>query len=126
VDLDGFKPVNDRMGHASGDELLKQAAARFSASVREGDTVARVGGDEFVILLAACASPQDAELVGAKIAQALEKPFVLAAGEARISCSVGIAVHPLDGPDADSLLRMADVRMYASKRAGKNAVVMRS
>jgi diguanylate cyclase (GGDEF)-like protein/PAS domain S-box-containing protein len=119
IDLDGFKPVNDSLGHAAGDGVLKQAAARFAAVVREGDTVARVGGDEFVILLSACPSPADAAAAAIKVINVLRDPFLLAMGEARVLCSVGIAMYPMDGTNAETLLHMADVGLYAAKRAGK-------
>jgi diguanylate cyclase (GGDEF)-like protein/PAS domain S-box-containing protein len=120
LDLDGFKDVNDRLGHAAGDGLLKEVAARLSACVRAADTVARLGGDEFAVLLETNRSIDDAELVAGKLVEALHAPFALAEGEVSISCSVGIALHPVDGDDFKSLLRHADLAMYRAKQAGKD------
>jgi diguanylate cyclase (GGDEF)-like protein/PAS domain S-box-containing protein len=119
ADLDDFKPVNDRLGHAAGDSVLKEVARRILACVRAGDTVARLGGDEFAILLEEVALPEDASRVAAKVIAALELPLVLEEGQARISCSVGIAIHPDDGVDAGSLKASADAAMYRAKQAGK-------
>jgi len=120
VDLDGFKEVNDQYGHAGGDVVLRQVAARLLTCVRSADTVARVGGDEFVVVLEACRSTDDAESVAGKLVAGLAVPFELASGAATISCSVGIAMHPLDGEIAETLLRKADEAMYRAKQAGKN------
>lgn len=122
IDLDGFKGVNDTLGHAAGDSLLKQVAARFLACVRASDTVARMGGDEFVVLLEGCHTIDDVETVAAKLLQALRSPFVLAEGTASISCSVGTVISPRDGTLPDDLLGNADQAMYRAKRNGKNAV----
>ena len=120
LDLDGFKDVNDRLGHAAGDTLLKEVAARLLACVRAGDTVGRLGGDEFAVLLESNRSTDDADFVAGKLVGALHDPFLLAEGEASVTCSVGIALHPADGEDAETLLRHADLAMYGAKQAGKN------
>ncbi len=120
VDLDGFKPVNDRYGHGAGDELLTGVARRLSACVRKSDTVARLGGDEFVLLLSEISAPEDAALVGAKVLSELQQPFFIAQAEVGISCSIGVSVYPADGPDAATLLIKADAAMYHAKRGGKN------
>jgi diguanylate cyclase (GGDEF)-like protein/PAS domain S-box-containing protein len=122
LDLDGFKLVNDTLGHEAGDELLKEVGARLSACVRETDTVARVGGDEFVVLLVACACLADAQKIAMAVRESLIVPFALAAGTSHISCSIGIALYPADGENAEGLLKTADAGMYEAKRAGKNRI----
>ncbi|MFT3814061.1 MAG: sensor domain-containing diguanylate cyclase [Acidovorax sp.] len=121
LDLDGFKPVNDRHGHATGDLLLRQVAQRLQASVRGEDTVSRFGGDEFGIVLAEVAQPRDCEQVAAKVLAALAQPFTLEDGvTAHISASVGAALFPDHGHDMTTLVAHADTAMYAAKNAGKN------
>jgi len=124
VDLDGFKTVNDSMGHTEGDRLLKAVASRLRSCARASDTVARFGGDEFVVLLEGCRTPTDAGNIARKMAVALSLPFPLSRGEAEISCSIGIALHPRDGLDPETLLAHADAAMYRAKQAGKNRVVL--
>lgn len=119
LDLDGFKTVNDSMGHAAGDELLRMVAARLSASVRAGDTVARLGGDEFVVLLDPCDALQDAEVVAGKLISALDSPFTLRNAPVRLSTSIGIAQFPQDAADPNGLLAQADRGLYAAKSGGK-------
>jgi len=125
IDLDGFKAVNDALGHAAGDALLRQAAGRFQACTREVDTVARVGGDEFVVVLASIRNKADAAQVATKLIESLQPPFALAEGEGRVSCSIGIAVYPDDGDDPAELLRAADQRMYRAKSLGKGRYCQR-
>jgi diguanylate cyclase (GGDEF)-like protein/PAS domain S-box-containing protein len=120
VDLDEFKLVNDTLGHAAGDELLKQAAARLKESVREGDTVARISGDEFAVVLADLARQEDAALVAQKLIERLAAPFELRGKEMFVTASVGIAVFPGDGADAEALIGAADAAMYRAKQAGRN------
>jgi diguanylate cyclase (GGDEF)-like protein/PAS domain S-box-containing protein len=127
ADLDEFKPVNDRLGHATGDILLKEVAARMLACVRASDTVARLGGDEFVVLLRDANSRHDCENVAKKILASLSQPFALpaAAGadpaaRATISVSVGMCMFPDHGQDAEFLLQNADQAMYLAKGRGKN------
>lgn len=120
ADLDGFKAVNDACGHAAGDELLRQVGARFVACVRTSDTVARVGGDEFAVLLDTAACAAGAEEVAGKLILALQPPLDPGGGtEARIGCSIGIALFPDDGKDGAALLQAADAAMYRAKAAGK-------
>lgn len=119
IDLDGFKEVNDTMGHAAGDAVLQAVAARLRTSARHADTIARLGGDEFVMLLEACPSPREAEQVAAKVAASLSQPYAIAAGSAQITCSIGIAIDA-GGEPAEALLRHADLAMYRAKKAGKN------
>jgi len=120
VDLDRFKQVNDTLGHAAGDELLQEAALRLKACVRESDTVSRMGGDEFVILLCDLNSDDEAAIVASRINGELAKPFDLDAGEARIGVSIGIAVYPRDGHTAAVLMKNADAAMYWGKEGGRN------
>jgi len=117
-DLDGFKHVNDRYGHETGDALLQVAAKRLRAATREGDTVARVGGDEFSALLARASTPEDAAIVARRMVQALEQPIVIAGQPCQVGISIGIALYPAGGKDMDVLMAHADGAMYAAKRAG--------
>ncbi|KJV24715.1 hypothetical protein VI06_21410 [Aquitalea magnusonii] len=123
IDLDNFKPVNDTHGHAVGDQLLKQAAARMQACVRESDTIARLGGDEFVAILPGAGTIEDARRVAEKIGKALKKPFSVEEQDIAISSSIGGALYPKDGTDADQLIRHADHAMYQAKAAGRNRVI---
>jgi diguanylate cyclase (GGDEF)-like protein len=120
VDLDRFKPVNDTYGHAVGDELLKAVGQRLTACVRKADTVARTGGDEFVVVLSEIGERKDAALVGGKIVDELSRPFFVDRHEVEISCSIGISLYPADGRDVMTLKANADVAMYHAKRNGKN------
>jgi diguanylate cyclase (GGDEF)-like protein len=121
VDLDDFKAVNDTLGHAGGDELLKEAARRLQAAVRPGDTLARISGDEFALVLADLAHAEDAALVAQNILERLAQPILLAGRESFVTASVGIAAYPGDGKDAESLLGAADAAMYRAKQSGRNA-----
>ena len=120
IDLDGFKDVNDSHGHAAGDVLLQQVARRLEGCVRAEDTIARFGGDEFGVVLTTLAQEDDAEVVAMKILQALAAPFDLGGTPVHVSASIGAALYPLHGRDADGLVAHADRAMYAAKRAGKN------
>ena len=122
LDLDKFKPVNDTYGHAVGDLLLKEAALRIQDCLRASDTAARIGGDEFVVLLPVIESEQDAAMVGEKIRHALIQPFELAGHSLNISSSIGIAVYPEHGADEKLLVKSADIAMYHAKRNGRNNV----
>jgi diguanylate cyclase (GGDEF)-like protein/PAS domain S-box-containing protein len=119
VDLDKFKFVNDNMGHDAGDELLKEVASRMTSILRASDTVSRLGGDEFVIVLEGVKHPEDCALVGRKLMRVLARPMVLGGVEMEIGASVGIAVYPLDGEDAASLMKNADIAMYQAKSEGR-------
>ena len=126
IDLDGFKQINDTLGHHGGDELLVAAAARMKSVVRGTDTVARLGGDEFTVLLEDMKPPAENGLaVANKLLAEMQRPFDLTVGQARISASVGLIVldEAARDTDIDNLLREADARMYAAKEAGKNRVV---
>jgi diguanylate cyclase (GGDEF)-like protein len=120
IDLDRFKLVNDTMGHAAGDRLLKEAAVRLSRSVRASDTVARLGGDEFAATLLDLSRPGDAAVVAQKIIDALAEPFMLDGHDAYVSGSVGIALFPGDSEDAAGLVMNADAAMYRAKERGRN------
>ena len=118
MDLDHFKEVNDTLGHAAGDRLLQDVAERISACVREGDTVARIGGDEFVVMLVDLHELADAALVADKIIAAVSSSCQIEGSELHVTPSIGMAVFPADGADPDTLLRNADVAMYHAKREG--------
>lgn len=119
LDLDGFKPVNDTLGHDAGDSLLVEVADRLRNSVRACDTVARLGGDEFVLLIHA-ASFNECETAMQRTLQVIAEPFSIKGRQVSVSASIGIASFPADGPDPDTLLRNADQAMYVSKQAGRN------
>jgi diguanylate cyclase (GGDEF)-like protein/PAS domain S-box-containing protein len=120
IDLDRFKHINDSMGHAVGDQLLKSVARRLLTCVRSSDTVSRQGGDEFLILLDDVAHPHVAALCAEKIITALDAPHRIAERDLRLTASIGIAIYPGDAPDADTLLRNADFAMYQAKYTGRN------
>jgi len=120
VDLDEFKMVNDTLGHSGGDQLLKEVAVRLQACVRSGDTVARISGDEFAVILADMAQPEDAAIVAQKMIDRLGTAFEIHGNEVFISGSIGIAAYPGDGADAEALIGAADAAMYRAKQAGRN------
>ena len=116
LDLNKFKPVNDEYGHAAGDELLKATGESLRKLLRASDTVARLGGDEFVVLLPQLESPLEVGRVAEKITAALSQPFALSMATVQIGCSIGQALFPDDGSDAEQLIRIADERMYQQKQ----------
>ena len=122
LDLDRFKPVNDSLGHAAGDEILQAVAARIRREVRESDTVARVGGDEFAVILPDIAGREEAETVAKKIIAALATPFQLGSQKQSvyIGTSIGIALYPADALDTDALVKAADAAMYSAKQGGSS------
>ncbi|MES2489802.1 MAG: diguanylate cyclase [Pseudomonadota bacterium] len=120
IDLDRFKPVNDSYGHDVGDALLKAAAQRLISCVRAVDTVARIGGDEFVIVLSGIGDPKDAAMVSGKILDELSRPFFVGGYELDISGSIGISVYPQDAKDVKTLKAKADLAMYHAKQNGRN------
>jgi len=120
LDLDGFKEVNDAMGHAAGDQLLQEVAQRLSSRVRDVDTVARMGGDEFAIIMSGVSDLAQAEKITDEIVARLAQPFELREGRVNVTASVGVAMYPQDADTVDKLIRYADLAMYAAKRGGKN------
>lgn len=116
IDLNRFKPINDTLGHAVGDALLQQVAHRFRTVLRNEDVVARLGGDEFAVALFDIDQHYQAGFVAQKILASLEPPFLLSGHQLRIGASVGISVFPQDGPDSETLLRLADIAMYRAKK----------
>ncbi len=122
LDLDKFKPINDTLGHHVGDLLLKEAAKRMQDCVRESDTVARIGGDEFVVLLPVIETEQDAILVAEKVRETLNRAFVLVGQSLNISSSTGIAVYPQHGTNETQLMKNADIAMYHAKESGRDNV----
>ncbi len=122
LDLDRFKQVNDRLGHFVGDELLQAVAHRIRQQVRESDTVARIGGDEFAIILPNIVKSEEATTVAKKIITTLTDPFLLCSHkqDVRIGASIGIAIYPSDAPEADELVKLADAAMYSAKRTGNS------
>ncbi|MBI4969014.1 MAG: diguanylate cyclase [Rhodospirillales bacterium] len=121
VDLDGFKNVNDQYGHSAGDQLLMEVAERLRQLVRASDTVARLAGDEFTVILPGLVRKSDASTVAGKIVESLSLPYALDAGPARVSASVGIAFFPDDAQDIDKLIIAADSAMYRVKQGSKNS-----
>ena len=124
LDLDHFKPINDSLGHALGDEVLKTVAQRLSSAVREADTVSRYGGDEFLILLSEVSQPSDAELIAGKLIAAIAEPCRVGGHVLQLSASIGISLYPDDGEDIDLLIRKADNAMYRAKRHGPGSFAL--
>lgn len=122
LDLDHFKPINDSYGHAVGDLLLKQVALRLQESVRASDTVGRIGGDEFVVLMPALAEGEAARGLAEKLRQVIGQPYQVDGRRLEISCSLGVAVYPDDGDDDLALTKSADEAMYRAKASGRDKV----
>jgi diguanylate cyclase (GGDEF)-like protein len=122
VDLDGFKFVNDTLGHEAGDALLQQVAQRLTACVRRGDLLARMGGDEFMMVVNGVIDDQVAMNVAERLRSALRSPFFVAHHELVITASMGISIYPKDGADVSALRRNADAAMYEAKQAGKDRI----
>lgn len=120
IDLDNFKEINDTLGHAQGDNLLREAAQRIQGNLREVDTVARLGGDEFTVVLPYIKSNREVDIVAQKIIDSLAMPFELGSDLGYVSASMGITIFPFDGNENAALLQNADQAMYESKRLGKN------
>ena len=120
IDLDGFKQVNDQHGHNIGDEVLIGLAQRMKAALREGDTLSRIGGDEFVAVLTALDHPRDCELVLTRLLEAAAQTMVINGAEIQVSASIGVTLFPQDAGEPDLLMRHADHAMYQAKQAGKN------
>ena len=120
LDLDGFREINNTLGHSAGDALLRMVADRLVATVREEDTVARLGGDEFILVLSYPSSTNGAAKVAAKVIAALSKPYQVEGHAVTITASAGIGIYPGHGANASELLKSADVALYEAKRTGKN------
>jgi diguanylate cyclase (GGDEF)-like protein len=120
LDLDKFKDVNDTLGHDVGDLLLKAAANRLSAALRKGDTVARFGGDEFVLSFPDLKEREDVIQVAQKIVESFRKPFLIGTHQLTVTTSIGIAVYPNDGTDEGILQKNADIALYQAKLAGRS------
>jgi len=121
IDLDGFKYVNDTLGHRIGDELLREVGQRLHSALREADFLARLGGDEFMIALELKGEAQDAGIVAEKLVELLREPVTIANHDLRVSASIGISIFPDDGDSPEALLKNADVAMYRAKELGKNS-----
>ena len=122
IDLDRFKPVNDLHGHAAGDAVLVQASKRILAELQATDTLARIGGDEFVMVLTSEPQPEKASIIASRIIEAMKKPFKIEGHRIEIGASIGIALYPDDGGNADALMRAADAAMYRVKEEGRGAL----
>jgi diguanylate cyclase (GGDEF)-like protein len=120
LDLDGFKQINDTLGHDAGDTLLSMVADRLVAAVREEDTVARMGGDEFVIGLWELSHVDAVAALASKVILAVSQPYRIQGHDVRITASVGVGIYPLHGEAAETLMKRADLALYEAKRAGKN------
>lgn len=126
IDLDEFKAVNDTLGHAAGDALLQQVAQRLKNRIRDSDTLARIGGDEFALVMPDVKSADAVMQVALELVASLNEPFTLPQGGAKISCSIGIAMYPAHAETVNDLMQRADAAMYRAKHAGKNQVQMNS
>jgi len=120
LDLDGFKEVNDSLGHRAGDAVLREVAQRLSDCMRKSDTLARQGGDEFVIVVPDLALEADCQIIAEKVLRVLEPEFNVDGNGFRIGASIGVSLYPADAGDGEGLLRNADVAMYRAKRLGGN------
>jgi two-component system, cell cycle response regulator len=121
LDLDGFKQINDTLGHGTGDILLKMVAERLVATVREEDTVARLGGDEFMIALWHVSGSDEAATVALKVIEVISKPYTIEGHTVNITTSAGVGIYPAHGEDAEALMKSADLALYEAKHSGKNA-----
>lgn len=121
LDLDNFKDVNDTLGHTIGDKLLQAVGDKLKSSLRSSDTVARLGGDEFVLLLPEIAKVEHTVKIGPKILRVFREPFVIDGHELHVTTSIGIAIYPTHGEDADTLIKHADIAMYHVKQKDRNS-----
>lgn len=124
IDLDHFKSINDTCGHEVGDQVLRTVADRMAHQIRSYDTVARYGGDEFVVLVTDLSDPEDAKIMGEKILESIRQPIVTNAGKFSISCSIGVSLCPTHGQRLDTLLKAADHAMYRVKQLGREGVAL--
>lgn len=120
LDLDGFKQVNDTRGHDVGDALLREAAKRITSCVRDSDTVARMGGDEFTVILCNSHTQENVDRVARKIIDVIDSPFLLHGKSCSVSVSIGVSFYPIHGETPDELVKIADAAMYLAKQSGKN------
>ena len=120
LDLDYLKDINDTLGHSVGEKLLQAVGERLMSLLRKSDTVARIGGDEFMLVLPETARVEDAAKIASKILEAIRRPFAFDGHKMHITTSIGIAMYPDDGEDVDSLMRDADVAMYRAKAKGRD------
>ncbi|MBP1711606.1 MAG: Response regulator containing a CheY-like receiver domain and a domain, partial [Deltaproteobacteria bacterium] len=120
IDLDGFKDVNDTLGHDAGDYVLQQVAQRMLSCVRETDTVTRIGGDEFLIIATEINTPDNAAQIAEKVIHLASKPVIFKGQQVVVGASIGIALFPDDGKDMEQLIKKADEAMYRIKKAGKS------
>jgi diguanylate cyclase (GGDEF)-like protein len=123
LDLDGFKAVNDQFGHDAGDSLLQAAAQRLRSSMRAGDAIARIGGDEFVVMAYGLANEMQARDLGTKLLEAFRTPFTIDEKQCSVGATIGYALAPTDAESAGALLKAADAAMYAGKQEGKDRLV---
>jgi diguanylate cyclase (GGDEF)-like protein len=122
LDLDRFKIINDSLGHSFGDLLLQQVALRLKGEIRQHDTVARVGGDEFLIVLHKVTSPEEVEVIATRIVKSVTDRFAIQGRSLNVSCSLGICIYPKHGEDAETLIKNADAAMYCAKENGCNTL----
>jgi len=122
IDLDRFKQINDSYGHQAGDRVLQAIARRMSRCVREDDTLARIAGDEFMVLLQNLKEPEQVEQIAAKLLAAALQPIDLGEDEVEVSCSIGYTVFPDDDPEGTQLVEQADQAMYRIKEQGRNGI----
>jgi diguanylate cyclase (GGDEF)-like protein/PAS domain S-box-containing protein len=120
LDIDQFKHINDSFGYAAGDKLIQHIALELKNSIRECDIVARIGGDEFALLMPLLNRPEDALIIAEKVMQTFKKPFIIEAHEVRLTASIGISLYPEDGPDAASLRKSADIALHFAKKQGRD------
>jgi diguanylate cyclase (GGDEF)-like protein len=120
LDLDGFKAINDDLGHDAGDALLRQVAERLEATLRDSDYLARLGGDEFLIVVPQVSDQETAERVGKKVIQNIGAPYLLAGKEFKVTASIGVSIFPKDARDREALMKCADLALYEAKRAGRD------
>lgn len=120
LDLDGFKAVNDTLGHDAGDELLRQVSARLSQALRDSDFLARLGGDEFLVVIPQVSEEENAARVAEKLIDVIDRPYLLGEHQSRVTTSIGISVFPKDGRGREQLMKCADLALYEAKHAGRN------
>jgi diguanylate cyclase (GGDEF)-like protein len=120
LDLDGFKAINDSLGHAAGDELLRQVAARLQENLRESDTVSRFGGDEFTIVLPDVSDREGVAITAAKLIEAVARPYLINGHSAHVTTSLGISLYPTMADTSEKLITQSDIAMYHAKNHGKN------